>query len=191
MNPQSTELKERISKLSDEDLLKMVNVDSAQYRQEALDHARDELAKRGVQDSAIEPFETHEPIQCKFCGQLLDATATECSRCGAGTPYGVALDDVEQQLEFAVDRSLQRYEYRMVQIPPSITVKRAFGNEAAVYLQTIVNEQASQGWEFMRVDTIGIHVPAGCLASLFGGQSTTLQYYVVTFRRDVQLLSSA
>src|SRR6266849_1536373 len=118
MNPQSTELKERISTLSDEDLLKMVNVDSAQYRQEALDHARDELAKRGIQESAIEPFDTDEPIQCKFCGELLGATATECSRCGAGTPYGVALDDVGRQIEFAAARSLQRYEYRMVQIPP-------------------------------------------------------------------------
>jgi len=187
MNPQSTELKQSISRLSDEDLLKMVNVDSAQYRQEALDHARDELVKRGIQDSANERGETDEPVPCKFCGQLLDATATECSHCGGGTPYGVLLDDAEQQLEIAADRSLQRHEYRMLQIPPSITVKHAFGNEAAIYLQSIVNEQASQGWEFIRVDTIGINVPAGCLAGLFGGQSTTQQYYVVTFRRDVQL----
>ena len=182
MNPQSTELKQSISRLSDEDLLKMVNVDSAEYRQEALGHARDELAKRGLQDSAMGLFETGEPVHCKFCGQLLDATATECSRCGAGTPYGVVLDG--QQLELAADRSLQRYEYRMVQIPPSITVKQAFGNEAAIYLQSIVNDQASQGWEFIRVDTIGINVPPGCLVGLFGGQTTTRQYYVVTFRRD-------
>ena len=185
MNLRSIELKERISRLSEEDLLRMVNVDNGQYRQEALDHARDELARRGIKDTTIERLESDEPVQCKFCGQLLDATATECSRCGAGTPYSVILDDFGQQLEPA-DDSLQRYEYRMVQIPPTITVKDVFGNEAAIYLQSIVNQQASQGWEFIRVDTIGINIPSGCLARLFGSQSTTLQYYVVTFRRDVQ-----
>ena len=187
MNQQSTELKQRISSLSDEDLLKMVNVEGAQYQPEALNYAREELAKRGIQDSAIEALETNEPVACKFCGQLLDATATECSRCGAGTPYGLALDEAGQQLEFPADHGLQKHEYRMVQIPPTITVKPAAGNEAAIYLQSIVNENAAQGWEFIRVDTIGINVPPGCLTALLGGQSTTQHYYVVTFRRNVQL----
>jgi hypothetical protein len=38
------------------------------------------------------------------------------------------------------------------------------GNEAAYYLQTIANEYAAQGWEFYRVDTIGVVVEPGCLA---------------------------
>jgi len=79
----------------------------------------------------------------------------------------------------------QVLEYRMLQIPPNIAVKQkdAQGNEAALYLQRIVNEQARQGWEFVRVDTIGVQTQPGCLASLLGGQATTLNYYVVTFRR--------
>jgi hypothetical protein len=129
-----------------------------------------------------------ETITCKFCGETLSAIATECTRCGAGTPYGVALEDAEQRLEPAGPSYLGRYEYRMIQIPPSIVVKQAVGNEAAVYMERIVNQQATLGWEFIRVDTIGIYTPPGCLAGLFGGQSTTRQYYVVTFRRDVRQL---
>lgn len=48
MNTETTELKDRISKLSDEELLKMVSVNSADYRKEALDFAIEELAKRGL-----------------------------------------------------------------------------------------------------------------------------------------------
>ena len=137
-----------------------------------------------------------ETITCKFCGQILSATATECDRCGGGTPYGVALADEQEALESKVrvngelpmllesSRFVQRYEYEMVQIPPNITVKHALGHEAAFYLQNVVNRQASQGWEFVRVDTIGVYSPPGCLAGLFGGQSTVRQYYVVTFRRE-------
>ena len=83
-----------------------------------------------------------ETIICKFCGQILSGTATECTRCGAGTPYGVALADQQDALESSW---LQRYEYDMVQIPPNITVKQATGNDAAIYLQRIVNEHASRG----------------------------------------------
>ncbi|MEK6336592.1 MAG: DUF4177 domain-containing protein [Acidobacteriota bacterium] len=78
----------------------------------------------------------------------------------------------------------------MVQIPPSITVKQSIGNEAARYLQRIVNEEANQGWEFIRVDTIGVNTPPGCLAGFFGGQAMTRNYYVVTFRRENALQTS-
>lgn len=76
-------------------------------------------------------------------------------------------------------------EYKMIQVPPTIVVKQKeyAGNEAAYYLQSIANEQAAQGWEFYRVDTIGVVVQPGCLASLFGAQRTLTEYYVVTFRR--------
>jgi hypothetical protein len=77
------------------------------------------------------------------------------------------------------------YEYMMVQVPPTIVVKQKeqAGNEAAFYLQSIANQYAAQGWEFYRVDTVGVVVQPGCLASLFGAQRTTTEYYVVTFRR--------
>ena len=134
-------------------------------------------------------------VECKFCGHIISATATECEHCGGGTPYGVMIEEKRTDLESvsesrAVEKK-QKYEYRMVQIPPNITVKQkeAKGNEAAFYLQRIVNEQARQGWEFVRVDTIGVQTQPGCLGALLGGQVTTLNYYVVTFRRGRKALS--
>jgi len=79
------------------------------------------------------------------------------------------------------------YEYKMIQVPPRIVVKakEEKGNEAAHYLQLLANEQATQDWDFYRVDTVGVvSRPTGCLASLSGAQPTVTQYYVVTFRRE-------
>lgn len=79
------------------------------------------------------------------------------------------------------------YQYMMRQIPPTIVVKQKehHGNEAAYYLQMIANEQGSQGWEFYRVDTIGVVTQPGCLAMMLGAKQTHIEYYVVTFRRQV------
>lgn len=78
------------------------------------------------------------------------------------------------------------YEYKMIQIPPTIVVKEKEqrGNEAAYYLQSIANEQAVQGWEFYRVDTVGVVTKPGCLGALSGAKQSLVEYYVVTFRRE-------
>ena len=49
MDEETRELKERISKLSDEELLNMVEVEPYEYRKLALDFARAELMERGIQ----------------------------------------------------------------------------------------------------------------------------------------------
>jgi len=78
-----------------------------------------------------------------------------------------------------------KYEYKMIQIPPTIEVKEKEikGNEAAVYLESLANKYAEQGWEFWRVDTIAVMTRAGCLAGLIGKKSALIEYFVVTFRR--------
>src|SRR5258708_1280488 len=48
MDEQKRELKERMSRMSDDELLNMVEVDFADYRQDALDVARAELLSRGI-----------------------------------------------------------------------------------------------------------------------------------------------
>ncbi|MCL6581863.1 MAG: DUF4177 domain-containing protein [Firmicutes bacterium] len=74
------------------------------------------------------------------------------------------------------------YEYKMVQVSPNVIAsRRQTGTEAADYLQGIVNAHAAEGWEFQRIDTLGIVVPPGCLSTR-GPQVT--QYYVITFRRE-------
>ena len=84
-----------------------------------------------------------------------------------------------------------RYEYLMVQVPPTIQVQQRemVGNEAAAYLSGLVNRHSASGWDFYRVDAIGVLVNPGCLASLFGAKQQQVDYYVVTFRRQADTAS--
>lgn len=78
------------------------------------------------------------------------------------------------------------YKYKMIQIPPNISVqaKSHIGNEAAAYLEGVVNEYAPQGWEFYRIDNIGVELKPGCLSALGGAKSESSVYYVITFRME-------
>ncbi len=80
-----------------------------------------------------------------------------------------------------------KYDYKMVQVPPTISIRsRDYkGGEAAGYLEEIVSQWSKTGWEFYRVDSLGVQVRAGCLASLFGQGTTQQTYYVITFRMPV------
>lgn len=76
------------------------------------------------------------------------------------------------------------YQYKMVQVPSNISVRVKDNKDgiAAQYLEDVVNEWATQGWEFQRVDTIGIEERPGCFG---GGKVTFTQYYVITFRKAI------
>jgi hypothetical protein len=82
-------------------------------------------------------------------------------------------------------------EYKMVQIPPNLSAqaKGLFASApdpsqlAAQYLEQQVGHMAQQGWEFYRVDPIGVRTAPGCLAGLFGAKESYSIYYVITFRR--------
>lgn len=78
------------------------------------------------------------------------------------------------------------YEYKMVQIPPNIVVemKKHKGNEAAAYLESVVNKYASEGWEFHRIDSIGVALQPGCFAALSGKKEEHSLYYVISFRKE-------
>ncbi len=73
----------------------------------------------------------------------------------------------------------------MVQVPPVLEVQEGTSTKgkAAAYLEDIVNEYAGMGWEFYRVDSIGIRVMPGCLGALLGVPPTDRVYHVVCFRR--------
>ena len=77
------------------------------------------------------------------------------------------------------------YQYKMVQVPPTVALasSKERGNEAAIYLARVVNQHSKVGWEFYRVDSIGVQVPPGCLAGLAGAKPTTAVHYVITFRK--------
>lgn len=78
-----------------------------------------------------------------------------------------------------------QFVYKMVQVPPNIDVAEGESRRGLVanYLQGIVNDHARAGWEFFRVDQLGIRVHPGCLAGLFGARQYTVIYSVITFRR--------
>ncbi|HIC8942091.1 TPA: DUF4177 domain-containing protein [Klebsiella aerogenes] len=72
--------------------------------------------------------------------------------------------------------------------PPNVIVnakKVSKDSAAAVYLENVVNEMAEDGWEFQRIDSIGVQEQPGC-GSLFGGKQVgPVSYYVITFRQEV------
>ena len=78
-----------------------------------------------------------------------------------------------------------RYEYYMVQIPSNFAVQegQAQGHEIAAYVQEWANKLAAQGWEFYRIDSMGMTVAPGCLTALLGGGHQYTQYAIMTFRR--------
>lgn len=81
--------------------------------------------------------------------------------------------------------------YKMIQIPPNVAVtargmfERAPSTQevAAKYLEAVVNREAADGWDFMRIDQIGVSSSPGCLAGLFGAKESVELYYVITFKR--------
>ena len=94
-------------------------------------------------------------------------------------------DEEDEDEEDEDEGPPSRFVYKMIQMPPNIIVESGtrLRGQAAAYLERIVNEQARMGWEFFRIDQVGIQVNPGCLAGLFGATSNTLIYYVVTFRK--------
>lgn len=80
------------------------------------------------------------------------------------------------------------YTCKMVQIPPGIEIKKSDRKHeiAAEYLEKVVNSHATQGWEFYRVDSIGVSVNPGVLGIFeFGRKQEDATYYVITFRKPV------
>lgn len=78
------------------------------------------------------------------------------------------------------------YVYSTVQIPPNIqTDRRESGNEAAIYLDKVINSKAAEGWEFQSVESIGVSVKPGCLEALKGTKQAFNTYYVIVFKREI------
>lgn len=50
-------------------------------------------------------------------------------------------------------------------------------------LELIASERAATGWEFYRVNTIGVVTKPGCPGGLLGAKEVLREHYVVTFRR--------
>lgn len=86
------------------------------------------------------------------------------------------------------------YIYKMVQVPRNIEVvapsilsgkQRADPTTvAAAYIEAIVNDNAAQGWEFYRIDSVGVSSSPGCLGGVLGHKMTFDSYSVISFRKQ-------
>ena len=102
----------------------------------------------------------HQPIE--FDDDMA-GLGVNCPDCGAAVKLpGFASSPLEpaKKTTRPVPPKVMRYSYKMIQIPQAIIVKEKEhkGQEAAAYLQRVVDEWAQKGWEFYRVDTIGVQL---------------------------------
>jgi hypothetical protein len=166
---------------------------SIQFRQLAQERAISPLTdvRRGVDGDWV----SAQRVQ----GLFDNVASTETSR---DSQWVDAFDDVSSDEEYVQPEVLPvyatpaappkqnpnwhgKYEYMMEQIPQVIEISSgsSHAGRAAAYLQSVVDSYAKRGWEFYRVDEIGVRRNAGCLGALFGMSGETVLYYVVTFRR--------
>ena len=107
MDEELRELKERISAMSDEQLLNIVEVDFDDYRQEAIDFAKTELMARGISFKNA-PSAAGSSSQENADAEESAGKLPPCSRCGAKTRLGVLLAESEITITFS-DNDEQRF----------------------------------------------------------------------------------
>jgi hypothetical protein len=107
------DLKDRISNLSDEELIEMVTVAAADYREEALDYAKVELENRGVDWTARPPAaETEgEPEPAAPPQNVTVGAGPRCVICGGRLRAGTLLAEKELTVIFT-----DNHEERFVRV---------------------------------------------------------------------------
>jgi hypothetical protein len=81
-----------------------------------------------------------------------------------------------------------KYEYKVISFIGKLrsglfSVQDA--GDVSKQLQAAINEQASQGWEFVTVNDVNIEVKPGCLAGLFGAKTAFIPFDQVVFRKVI------
>ena len=104
LEDETRELKERITNMTNEELLKIVTVERREYRREAIDFATSELHTRGVRhdlgaDIEDEDDEESEAADATISGKSL----LPCELCGGAMRVGQMLADRELTIFFPDD----------------------------------------------------------------------------------------
>lgn len=79
------------------------------------------------------------------------------------------------------------YQYKMVQIPPNVSIKAGQSQQpAADYLQQVVDQYSQEGWDFYSIESMSVteNAGCGCLAMLLGLGPQRYHVYVIVFRRS-------
>jgi len=78
------------------------------------------------------------------------------------------------------------FEFLAIPFFPRISsaeISQRTAQEIANQLQQLINQNASEGWEFSHIDQINVVAAPGCLSSLFGAKAGVVTYNVAIFRR--------
>jgi len=80
------------------------------------------------------------------------------------------------------------YTYKVVAIPRDVEMMRGVSGptpaeRVAGYVEQVINQQAQEGWEFYRMDTVNITEKPGCLGQLLGQKEATFAYNLLIFRK--------
>ncbi len=75
------------------------------------------------------------------------------------------------------------YQYKVVPFIGKIKSSQS-ASEVSSQLQSVINENASQGWELDQVQAVNIEVKPGCLAGLFGAKEVYTKFDQVIFRKE-------
>lgn len=105
LDDELNELKDRISQMSDRELLQVVEVEYADYRKEAIEFAEAELAKRSI------PFEKPEldADEAEDDDEMAPAGSNEpCWNCGGAMRSGLLFADKELTILFS-DNNEERF----------------------------------------------------------------------------------
>jgi hypothetical protein len=131
---------------------------------------------------------------CKQCRDADHQNKAQAKQAEAQRQQNLAVEAAQRQAEArriseiqqrrAMTVGVRRWRYKMVQIPPNIAIQQGTSTTAvaSAYLERVVEEHAELGWEFYRVDEVGVIVNPGCLTALLGGKGEFNRYFVVTFR---------
>jgi hypothetical protein len=100
-------LKERLSQMSDRELLKIVEEEYDDYRREAIEFAEEELTKRNVpfESPELENDEDDEDIEV---ASVVTESNIPCSNCGGKMRAGLLLTDKELTILFQ-DNNEERF----------------------------------------------------------------------------------
>lgn len=78
---------------------------------------------------------------------------------------------------------MSEYEYKVVPFTGSVK-SSASNSEVSSQLETVIEREATDGWEFYQLNNVNVEVKPGCLGSLLGGQVSYQQIDQVIFRRE-------
>ncbi|MFY9608285.1 MAG: hypothetical protein WAU45_06665 [Blastocatellia bacterium] len=104
MEDETRELKERITNMTNEELLKIVTVERNDYRREAIDFATSELQTRGVRfDPAADIEDDDEEESDAADATISGKTLLPCELCGGAMRVGQMFADRELTIFFPDD----------------------------------------------------------------------------------------